>query len=197
MLNLEPATRTLAGLVAGVRDDQLGTPTPCRDVSLGDLLDHVDGLSLAFTASAAKTVPSGGSQGPTADGSRLGADWRERIPQRLAALADAWRADDAWMGMTKAGGQDLPAELAGVIALDEVIVHGWDVAQASGQPFGCEPALVEAAFGFVAPTVAQNPDGTPGVFGPPVVVPDDAPLIDRLLGLTGRDPHWRAPLPGA
>lgn len=41
------------------------------------------------------------------------------------------------------------------------------------------------------PTVSQNPDGTPGLFGPPVPVADDAPLLDRLLGLTGRDPAWR------
>jgi uncharacterized protein (TIGR03086 family) len=94
--------------------------------------------------------------------------------------------------MTQAGGQDLPGELAGIIALDEVILHGWDIAVASGQEFSCELPLLEAAYGFVQPSVAQNPQGTPGLFGPPVPVPADAPLLDRLLGLAGRDPHWRA-----
>jgi hypothetical protein len=62
MLDLEPATRMLAGLVAGVRDDQLGVPTPCHDANLGDLLDHVDGLSLAFTASG-QDLPERGLPG--------------------------------------------------------------------------------------------------------------------------------------
>lgn len=192
MVNLEPATRVLAGLVAGVRDDQLTASTPCRETSLGDLLDHVDGLSVAFTAAATKTTLPAGSQGPSADASRLGPDWRDRIPGRLAALGDAWRSETAWQGMTQAGGLDLPAEVAGVVALDEVIVHGWDIAAASGQAFECEPDLVIAALGFVEPTAAGNPEGTPGLFGPPVAVPDDAPLLARLLGLTGRDPRWTA-----
>jgi uncharacterized protein (TIGR03086 family) len=191
MLDLGAATRTLTRLVEGVRGDQLAAPTPCVDPSVGALLDHIDGLSIAFTAAATKTPLPEGSRGPSADASRLGKDWSTRIPQRLAALADAWRDEAAWTGMTQAGGQDLPAELAGVIALDEVIVHGWDIAVASGQSFSCEPPLLEAAYGFVQPTVAQNPQGTPGLFGPPVPVPEDAPLLDRLLGLTGRDPAWR------
>jgi uncharacterized protein (TIGR03086 family) len=197
MLDLEPATHMLTGLVEGVRDDQLTAPTPCSAASLGDLLDHVDGLSMAFTAAATKTPLPGHSQGPSADATRLGADWRTRIPKRLAALAAAWRHDAAWSGMTQAGGQDLPGELAGVIAVDEVIVHGWDIAVASRQSFSCDPQLVEAAHGFVQATVAQNPQGTPGLFGPPVPVPDGAPLLDRLLGLTGRDPAWRAGDPDA
>jgi uncharacterized protein (TIGR03086 family) len=192
MLDLEPATRMLTGLVEGVRDDQLNAPTPCVKSSLGDLLDHVDGLSLAFTAAGTKTPLPGGSRAPSADRSRLGAEWRSRISQRLAALADAWRDDAAWTGMTQAGGLDLPGEVAGVIALDEVVVHGWDIAVASGQSFSCEPELLEAVYGFVQPTAAQNPEGTPGLFGPPVAVPDDAPLLDRLVGLTGRDPAWQA-----
>jgi uncharacterized protein (TIGR03086 family) len=192
MLDLEAATRTLTGLVEGVRDDQLTAPTPCDETSLGDLLDYIDGLSVAFTAAATKTPLPGGSQGPSADASRLGADWRTRIPQRLAALGAAWRGEAAWTGMTQAGGLKLPAEVAGVVALDEVMVHGWDIAVASGQNFNCQPELVEAAYGFVQPTVDQNPQGTPGLFGPPVSVPEDAPLLDRLLGLTGRDPAWRA-----
>jgi len=73
-----------------------------------------------------------------------------------------------------------------------VVVHGWDIAVASGQQFRSEPELLEAAYGFAQQAVARSPNGTPGLFGPPVPIPDDAPLLDRLLGLTGRDPAWHA-----
>ena len=191
MLDLEPATRTLARLVVSVRDDQLDAPTPCTETRLGALLDHVDGLSQAFTAAATKTALEVGSQAPSADATRLGPDWRSRIPERLATLAEAWRDPGAWTGMTEAGGVELPGEVAGFVALNEVIVHGWDVAVASGQPYSCDEALVEGALRFVRPAVLENPNGSPGLFGPPVPVPDDAPMLDRLLGFTGRDPSWR------
>jgi uncharacterized protein (TIGR03086 family) len=193
-LDLGPATAALADLIEGVRDEQLTAPTPCEKTSVADLIDHVDGLSVAFTNAALKTPPLAGSPGPSADGSRLGPDWRARIPARLAALAQAWRDEGAWSGMTEAGGQQLPGQVAGVIALNEVIVHGWDIATASGQGYRCEPHLLEAAQGFVGPTAAARPEGTPGLFGPPVAVPDDAPLLDRLIGQTGRDPAWRPQL---
>jgi uncharacterized protein (TIGR03086 family) len=190
MLDLEPATRRLANIVAGVRDDQLTAATPCRDVTVGALLDHVDSFAMAFTAAATKTRLPDGGQGRAPDASRLGTDWRTRIPERLAALSDAWHDGGAWTGMTQAGGQDLPGELAGVIALDEVVVHGWDVAAATGQSYTCEPELLEAVHQFVGPAAAQNPDGTPGLFGPPVAVPAASSLLDRVIGLTGRDPRW-------
>src|SRR6266566_9809816 len=192
MINLEPATSALTAVLDGVREEQLRAPTPCTESSLGDLIDHVDGLSWAFTATATKTPIEGGSQPPSADAARLGEHWRSRIPERLAGLARAWRDEAAWMGMTQAGGLDLPAAVAGVVALNEVIVHGWDIAVASGQAFECEPQLLEAAYEFVQSSVARNPHGSPGLFGPPVPVRDDAPLLDRLIGLTGRDPAWRA-----
>jgi uncharacterized protein (TIGR03086 family) len=190
MLDLEPATTALTQLVTNVRDDQLTGATPCSETTLGDLLDHVDGLSQAFTAAALKSGTEASNSGPSADASRLGTEWRERISGRLDELAAAWRDESAWQGMTRAGGQDLPAELAGVIALNEVIVHSWDIAAASGQPFDCDPALVEAACGFVRPTVAENPGGVPGLFGPAVDVPDNASPLDQLIGLTGRHPQW-------
>ena len=90
--------------------------------------------------------------------------------------------------MTRAGGLDMPAEVAGRVAINEIVVHGWDIATATGQPYSCEPELLEAAYEFVQSAVDQNPEGTPGLFGAPVAVPDDAPLLDRLIGLTGRDP---------
>jgi uncharacterized protein (TIGR03086 family) len=192
MLDLKPATHALTELLAGVRDDQLIAPTPCADTSLGALIDHVDGLALAFAAAASKTPLPGGSQAPSADASRLGPEWRMRIPQRLTSLADAWTDPQAWTGVTQAGGLDLPGEVAGLVAINEVLVHSWDVARATGQDFHAEPQLVEAAYQFVQMAVAQNPDGTPGLFGPPVTVADEAPLLDRLIGLTGRAPDWSA-----
>ena len=190
-LDLTPATGTLAEVISGIGDHHLGAPTPCHGVTVADLLDHVDGLSLAFTWAAAKD-PDAGRQPPAADGSRLGADWRTRIPDRLGRLAAAWQDDAAWAGMTRAGGVDLPGEIAGAVAVDEVVVHGWDLAVATGRGYACDEELLTAAYGFAQGAVARDPGGSPGLFGPPVPVPDDAPLLDRLLGLTGRDPAWRA-----
>src|SRR3984957_15868484 len=148
MLGLTPATEIVARGVDDIDDDQLGGPTPCLGTSVADLLYHLDGLCLAFTAAAAKDLAAG-SQGPSADGSRLEPDWRMRIPGRLAQLASAWQDETAWAGMTRAGGLDLPGEVAGQVAINEVVVHGWDLAAATGQDYGCETELVEAARAFV------------------------------------------------
>src|SRR5438874_7837868 len=112
-LDLAPAARRMAGIVQAVPDDTLGQPTPCEKYTVGDLLDHIGGAALAFTAAAAKTPLEGG---PSGDAANLGDGWRQRIPRDVATLADAWRADEAWEGMTAAGGVDLPAEVAGVVA---------------------------------------------------------------------------------
>jgi uncharacterized protein (TIGR03086 family) len=188
--DLTPATEMLAKVLAGVGDDQLTAPTPCHGGTVADLLDHVNGLSLAFAGAAAKDQATGG-QAPVADGSRLAPGWRTRIPGQLAALAAAWDSDGAWAGMTRAGGLDLPAEVAGRVAANELVVHGWDIAVATGQDYAGDPGVLQAAYEFVQGAVAQSPGGTPGLFGPPVTVPADAPTLNRLLGLTGRDPGWR------
>ena len=124
MPDLAPATEMLARVVTDIGDHQLGAPTPCHGATVADLLDHVDGFCAAFTAAAAKDLDAG-SRAASADGSRLGMDWRTRIPARLAQLAAAWQDERAWTGMTRAGGLDLPGEVAGKVAINEVVVHGW------------------------------------------------------------------------
>ncbi|MGP4017102.1 TIGR03086 family metal-binding protein [Saccharopolyspora sp. 5N708] len=188
--DLEPATRQLAGLLEHISDDQLTAPTPCAEYTLGDLLDHVNGLTLAFTAAAAKDFPLTGA-GPSGDATRLPADWRTRIPERLAALAEAWREPAAWEGMTQAGGVELPGPVAGRVAMNEIVVHGWDIAKATGQPFRCDPAATAASLEFVSQAASDGSDGG-GLFGPAVEVPADAPALDQLIGLSGRNPAWQA-----
>ncbi|MGH3242058.1 MAG: TIGR03086 family metal-binding protein [Spirillospora sp.] len=194
MLDLTATTRRVAGLVAGVRDDQLAAPTPCEDLSLAALLDHVGMLSMAFTWAAEKHFPQGPSSPPTIDASRLPADWRALIPERLDALAAAWRSPDAWEGMTQAGGLDLPGRDAGHVAMNELVVHGWDIARASGQPYEPGDEELAACLAFVGPAVEQSGgQGVEGLFGPAVDVPADAIPLDRLIAMTGRRPNWTAP----
>ena len=189
LVDLEPAARRMAELVAAVPDELLDGPTPCPAYAVGDLLDHIGGLTLAFTAAARKDTGGFGDQAPSGDASRLGDDWRTRIPSDLDVLAAAWRDPTAWTGMTRAGGVEVPGEIAGVVALDELVVHGWDLARSSGQPYGCERGLLEVVHGFVA-QFADQEEARQGLFGPVVDLPASAPLLDRVIGLTGRDPAW-------
>jgi uncharacterized protein (TIGR03086 family) len=189
MHDLTPATEMLSRVVMDVDDDQLGAATPDGDATVADLLDHINSLSQAFARAAAKDV-AGSQPASPADGSRLPPDWRASIPDRLRALAAAWQAEPAWTGMTKAGGIDMPAEVAASVAANEVIVHGWDLAAGTGHEYTADPELVQVAIAFVEPTARQNPDGVPGLFGPAIAVPQDASPLHRLLGLTGRDPAW-------
>lgn len=190
MLDFGPATAELARVLVAVSDDQLDDATPCTEMRVRDLIDHVDGFAMAFTAAASKTQPPGGGGTPQVDGRRIGTDWRERIPGKLDALAEAWRDPNAWEGMTRAGGIDLPAQVAALVAVDETIVHGWDLATATGQSYTCSDELADAARQFVQGAVEQSSGGNPGLFAAPVKVPGEAPALDQLLGLTGRDPSW-------
>ncbi len=190
-IDLGPATQRLADLVRHVQDEQLDRSTPCPDYAVGDLLDHIDGLSQAFAAAAAKDLAKTAPDGPFVDASRLGSDWRTRIPDHLAALAHAWRDPEAWTGMTQAGGVDLPGEVAGLVALDEVVIHGWDLARATGQPYECDQPSLQAVHGFVQQFSGPGQEqARQGLFGPEVEVPPDAPLLDRVIGMTGRDPSF-------
>ncbi|MEV5831951.1 TIGR03086 family metal-binding protein [Spirillospora sp. NPDC052242] len=186
-----PATRRLAGLLAAIPDSALTMPTPCAGMDLAALLDHVHGLSIAFTRAAAKERPEGGSQPPTVDAANLAPDWRVRIPEALDELAAAWRVPGAREGMTEAGGVEMPGDVAASVALNEVVVHGWDVARATGQPYDAGTDEVEACLAFVGPSVEESGGaGIEGLFGPAVAVPADAGPLDRLIALTGRDPAW-------
>jgi uncharacterized protein (TIGR03086 family) len=188
--DLHAAADSMTRLLEAVPNDSIDAPTPCRDLPLGALIDHVGGFAKVFAASARKELGELTAQPPNPRADNLEPGWRARMATDLSALADAWDAPDAWEGMTQAGGQELPGAMAGRIALDELVVHGWDIAQATGQRFDCEAVT----WGEVEATVQQvrggNDGDIPGLFGPVVAVADDADALERVLSLTGRDPGW-------
>ena len=190
----------MARLLDGVADDQLADPTPCADTPVAALLDHLMGLSMAFTWAARKTTAVEDRQQGV--GSRPGERGtpRSAVAQAAARTArrvgKAWGDPDAWEGMTEAGGVTTPASVMGVVALDELVLHGWDLARATGQPFACDPASTAAVLEFTrASTRPEEAAAREGLFGPVVDVPEDAPDLDRALGFAGRDPAWTPPAP--
>ncbi|WP_433524632.1 TIGR03086 family metal-binding protein [Nocardia pseudovaccinii] len=185
--DLEPAAAALEAVVGAITDDQLSAPTPCTDTSVRDLFVHVIGLTEAFRQAATKEAV-GRSVAPAIgpDGA-LPADWRSRIPAQLKALVEAWRDPAAWDGETEAGGVSAPAVVMATIALDEIVVHSWDLARATDQQLTVDPVHLTVLLEFLRDT---PPEGTPGMFGPVVQLPDTAPPLDRIVGLTGRAPSW-------
>jgi len=193
-IDLRPAAHELAGLVRATQNDQLHDPTPCTGMTVGALLDHIGTLAAAFTAAGRKTPSDDEGPPPEPTGEQLPARWRSEIPARLADMAAAWMDRAAWQGTARAGGVTAAAPEMGTVALDELVLHGWDLAVATGQPFHCDPASTQAVLDFTEAVAARERAGERvGLFGPVVQVPEGASRLDRALGLAGREPEWPRP----
>ncbi|WP_433591951.1 TIGR03086 family metal-binding protein [Nocardia sp. CA-145437] len=183
--DLEAAAGGLEAVVAAVSAADLERRTP-SGISVRDMLVHVLGFTEGFRQGATKEM-IGRSQPPEPGAGTLPGDWRDRIPAQLKSLVAAWREPAAWSGETEVGGILAPAATMAEFALDELIVHGWDLARATERPYDPAGADLAVLLGMLRDTPR---DGIPGLFGPVVDIPAEAPLLDRVLGLTGRDPAW-------
>jgi uncharacterized protein (TIGR03086 family) len=194
MHDLRPAALEMSRLVNAVRDDQLGDPTPCPKYTLGDLLQHVRGLVEAFTVAGRKEQPAGGSKPPPqGDASLLPAEWRGEITDWLGRLVDAWADPSAWEGTAWIAGFEAPASAVGVTAANELVVHGWDVARASGQEILLDDAALSPSLEFVTMMSGPGSEEARGdAFGPALPIPDGASALDEVVAGNGRDPAWSA-----
>lgn len=187
--DLGPQARIVAGLAAGVTDEQLAGGTPCPELAVHNMLGHLLGLAAAFRDAGRKDL------GPTTDTSPTSAvpdvepGWREALPKVMDELAEAWRDPAAWTGETRAGGVSLPGAVGGAVATNELVVHGWDLARATGQEYEPDAVALRMSYEFLLASAEDPSRGE--IFGPVVPVPDDAPLLDRAIGLSGRDPYWK------
>jgi uncharacterized protein (TIGR03086 family) len=190
MNDFKPVTELVAGLLDGVADARLAGPTPCGHYTQAQLLNHLLGLCLAFTAAARGEAGPHNDAPPGEPPTDLEPGWWGELERRLTALADAWSADSAWEGDALAGGVTLPASVMGLVALNEVAVHGWDLARATGQDYALDAATVATLTAFTGQD-ADDQAAREGIYAPVVPIPADASPQDHLIALTGRDPYWR------
>ena len=188
MHDLGTAAREMTRLVEGVRDDQLGDPTPCTTYTLGDLLQHVRVLAEAFTVAGRKEQPAGGSKPPRqGDASLLSDDWRAETAAWLRQLVETWSAPAAWEGTAWIAGFEAPASAVGITAANELAVHGWDVARASGQELVLDDAALAPSREFVAMMSGPGSDEARGdAFGPALPIAPGASALDEVVAGNGR-----------
>jgi uncharacterized protein (TIGR03086 family) len=188
-LDLDPPVRQLGLLLLGITDDDLRSPTPCEDWTVGDLLDHIVEVTRALAQAAQKLVEAPGTAAPLPppSASRLPTHWRGRLPVLLEDLATAWRNPAAWAGSAQYGGIAMPAVAAGTEAVNELTMHGWDLARATGQDFATDPRILEALIEFLAQKAGRAV--------PAIEAGDELMLLEAALVLSGRDPAWRPPRP--
>lgn len=185
--DLRPAARQFAVLLRAIGDDDLTLPTPCVDYTVGDLVDHVDkGCRGLATVAGAPLIGPDDTADP-ADAAHLGVDWRQEVGEHAVALAAAWSDPAAWVGSSPvAPGIDLPNAVWGRIALTELVVHGWDLARATGRPFPLPDDVLQCCLDHLVDFVPTAP--VPDLWGEPVPLQPDASLSDRVAAAAGRRP---------
>jgi uncharacterized protein (TIGR03086 family) len=191
-LDFDPPVRQLRALLLGVDDDELTAPTPCDDWTVADLLDHLMGLAYAFTQAARKRTDTPGVDGPPPQPSaqHLSRHWRSRLPVLLEDLATAWKDPAAWTGTATAGGATMPATAMGTVAMNELIIHSWDLARATGQDYAADPRTLEVLIEFLS---QGSSEGVPGMFHPAIPADPEDELLDQVLARAGRSARWRPP----
>jgi uncharacterized protein (TIGR03086 family) len=174
-----------AALVRGVREDQWDGPTPCSEWDVRGVVQHLvvghQVFARALRGDAVAAVPAEPPRAPL-DAAYTGS---------AADMLEAFRAPGVLDGQVTVPFGTVPGTVALHLRLVDALVHGWDVAVATGQRPGHDERLAEQEIGFTRSFLTRIPPGrTP--FAPSVQAGDDALALDRLAALLGRDTGWAA-----
>jgi uncharacterized protein (TIGR03086 family) len=154
--------------------DHLDAPTPCDDWDVRTLLNHMLDTQEYFVQSAQGADASPPSPEPP-DG-LIGDDAGAAYERSREAMITTFSDND----VIERTGPSLG------IACSETLLHGWDLARATGQDTTMPAGLAQAAYEVVHG--AFTDDQRDGVFGPELPVGGDASPEEKLLAYTGRDP---------
>lgn len=184
---LQSALTATRAVVANIGPDDHAGQTPCPDWSVAQLLTHlVVGNRIfaallrgeqfeSFAAAAAALAPEGGATSLAA------------YDEAAGELVDAFGADGALERSVTVPFGTVPGEVALHLRITEIIVHGWDLARATGQRLVVPEEVVAAELAFSRQSVREvPPERAP--FAPPQPAPEGADPLDQLVALLGRTP---------
>jgi uncharacterized protein (TIGR03086 family) len=165
------AAEWTTGTLGGAKD--LDAPTPCEDWSLRDLLNHVLDTQRYFVSAARGESASPPGQTPP---DLLSDDPSADLEKARTEVLDVFGQP----GVVEKTGPAL------AIAFSDMLLHGWDLARATGQDATMPDGLAQAAYDSIHGRFTD--EQRKGIFKPEIPVGDDATPQQRLLAYTGRDP---------
>ena len=169
-------------VVAGIGSDQWTAPTPCEGWDVRTLVNHVvSGNLWAAELGSGHTIPEVGDR---LDGDVLGADPVAAYDASSDAAADVFAAPGALDAPCAVSYGPVPGSVYAGHRFLDVLIHGWDLAVASGQDATLDSDLVEACWAVVEPQADLL--RASGMFGHEVEPPAGADDGTRLLALLGR-----------
>jgi uncharacterized protein (TIGR03086 family) len=186
---MDPLTRFRAAIdqaspiVASINPHDYQLPTPCDEWNVEQLINHVIGALTMFRDAAVD-----GTVDPalfTRD--LIAGDAAASFDAAGAAAVQAWSVDGRLDGTANLPFGEFPAVFALQLPAMDMVVHGWDLATATGQHVEWNPELVAATLAFSLETFT-SPQFRGADFAAPVEVPDDADDLTRLVAFLGRKP---------
>lgn len=163
--------------IASVTEGQEHLPTPCPDLDVTGLVDHLVGWANSF----ATTLTGSPATGDPND-YRVGDNPAEEFHRATQTIVSAYRE-----------GGEPSQNLPGGLLLMEFLVHGWDLAAATGRPASFKPAAADLALATGRQMLQPEYRGPGKSFGYEVEVSEGTGPVDRLVAFLGRDPGWQAP----
>lgn len=184
------AARVVAGAAKAAEaanTKTLDQPTPCTDWDLRTLLNHM----ILWTSYSAERRAYGESVAEELMSKDFTAEpgYAQAYQAQLAKAVDAWSKPEAWAGDRNVMGSATPAADIAAMLIAEMVLHGWDIAAATGQDYRCDDTVARNVLNTVEAQgeLFRQYQG----FAAIVPVPDDATAFDRALALSGRDPGYK------
>jgi uncharacterized protein (TIGR03086 family) len=171
-------------IVGGVTADQLDLPTPCSEWDVRALLNHMLGVITMF-----RDLPAGNPDMAALGGDHVGDDPAAVYDDVATATLAAWRMEGVVDNPVQFPGSDMPGDFAARLLAGDVLLHGWDLAHATGQTVAWNQELAADALDWHEEAVRRFPPALRASgFSPPVAVSPDADPMTRLVGFAGRQP---------
>jgi uncharacterized protein (TIGR03086 family) len=192
LADLDRALAAAQAVVAGIQPSQWTLPTPCTELDVREVLNHLVSGNLLFAAIVR------GEPLPDGDADRLGGDPPAAFQRAATELRGAFAAPGALQATYSAPFGHAPGVVLARVRIVEVLVHGWDLARATAQPPDFPDDVAERALAETRKQLTARPEGPGAPFAAAVPVAGEAPAVDRLAGFLGRpcDTGPHPPEPG-
>lgn len=139
--------------VAGIGSEQWDQPTPCEGWSVRELLNHIVAGNLwAAELGNGRTIDE---VGDALDDDVLGADPLGAYDRSAEAAAGVFEAPGALDRPCAVSYGPVPGSVYAGHRFLDVLIHGWDLAAATGQPTDLDPRLVEACWDVITPQLSM------------------------------------------